>query len=399
MLLILGSCSFKPTEPNAMALAIHEKVLTVDTHTDTPWELIRGDFNLNERHDYKETRTRVDFPRMKEGGMDAIFFASFVGQGPRTPEAYDKAFAKCVQQIDSIHTHLARSGETAGLAFAPEDAYMLEKEGKRAIYIGIENGYPVATDLANIGFFYNKGARYITLCHSKNNQICDSSNDTTEFNGLSDFGYEVVAEMNRQGIMVDVSHSSDSSFYDIINASKVPVIASHSCARALCDNPRNLNDDMLRKLAENAGVIQMCILSAYVKTPDPNPTRDSAFRAIRTKYRDFTDLTEEEEINARADWYSADSLYPKTLATVADAVDHIDHIVEVAGIDHVGIGTDFDGGGGLADCQDVSQMTNITIELVKRGYSEEDISKIWGGNIMRVMQLVLDARTPDQQLN
>ena len=174
--------------------------------------------------------------------------------------------------------------------------------------------------------------------------------------------------------------------------SSMPRLATRSCSRALGDTPRNLNDDMLRRLAANGGVVQMCILSDYVKKPDPNPGRDSAFRAIREKYRNFTDLTDEEEKEARKDWHRADSLYPRVLATVSDAVDHIDHMVEVAGIDHVGIGTDFDGGGGLADCQDVSQMGNITIELVSRGYSEEDIRKIWGGNIMRVMQQVLDAR-------
>jgi membrane dipeptidase len=256
------------------------------------------------------------------------------------------------------------------------------------VFIGIENGYPIGQDLSNIARFYAKGARYITLCHTKNNHICDSSTDTTEFNGLSDFGVEVVREMNRLGMMVDVSHISDSSFYDVLALSTVPVIASHSCARAMCDNPRNLNDDMLRKLAGNGGVIQLCILSDYVKTPDPNPARDSVFTAIREKYRNFTDLSEEEEKEARKDWHRADSLYPRVLASVSDAVDHIDHIVEVAGIDHVGIGTDFDGGGGLSDCTDVSQLGNITIELVKRGYTEEAIRKIWGGNIMRVMEQV-----------
>lgn len=390
VLLSFAGCNNPTKSLEEKAREIHEKVLTVDTHTDTPWELIRGDFDLNERHDFKTTRSRVDFPRMKEGGMDAIFFASFVGQGARTPEGYDNAMSKALQQIDSIHTHLGRSSEIAGLAFKPDDAYQLEKEGKRAIFIGIENGYPVGIDLQNVEMYFNKGSRYITLCHTRNNQICDSSTDTTEHNGLSDFGVEVVKEMNHLGMMIDVSHISDSSFYDVIALSKVPVIASHSCARAICDNPRNLNDDMLLQLAENGGVIQMCILSDYVKTPDPNPARDSAFRAIRERFRGFEDLTEEEMAQARKAWYEADTLYPRVLATVSDAVDHIDHMVKVAGIDHVGIGTDFDGGGGLADCIDVSQMGNITAELVKREYTEEEIRKIWGGNIMRVMSEVME---------
>jgi membrane dipeptidase len=270
------------------------------------------------------------------------------------------------------------------------DAYRIEDLGKRAIFIGVENGFPLGLDLNIVEVFYNKGARYITLCHTKNNDICDSSTDTTEHNGLSAYGEEVVLEMNRLGMMVDVSHISDSSFYDVINLSKTPVIASHSCARAICDNPRNLNDDMLKKLAENGGVIQMCILSDYVKAPKPYPERDSAQNTLRVKYRGFDDLTKEEMAMARKEWYAIDTIFPRKLATVSDAVDHIDHMVKVAGIDHVGIGTDFDGGGGLADCQDVSQLGNITLELVNRGYSEDEIQKIWGGNIMRVLQKVLD---------
>ncbi|MCF8368700.1 MAG: dipeptidase [Bacteroidales bacterium] len=388
---LLFGCAQKPKSPEKIAAEIHEKVLTVDTHTDTPWDLLQEGFNLNDYHDFVKTRNRVDFPRMKEGGLDAVFMASFVGQSDRNEEAYIKAFDRAMQQIDSIHAHLERSFETAELAFTPEDAYRIEKTGKRIVFIGIENGYPVGKNINNIEYFFNKGARYITLCHTRNNDICDSSTDTTEHNGLSDFGVDVVKEMNRIGMMIDVSHISDSSFYDVIKLSKTPVIASHSCARAICDNPRNLNDDMLKELAKNGGVIQMCILSDYVKAPLPNSERDSAQNAVRLKYNGFKNLTDEEEDMARKDWYAIDTIFPRKLASVADAVDHIDHMVKVAGIDHVGIGTDFDGGGGLSDCQDVSQMGNITLELVKRGYTEEEIKKIWGGNIMRVMGQVLKA--------
>ncbi len=194
--------------------------------------------------------------------------------------------------------------------------------------------------------------------------------------------------MNRLGMMVDVSHISDKSFYDVLKLSKAPVIASHSCARALCDNPRNLNDDMLRALAANDGVIQMCILSSYVKTPLPNPPRDSARKAVRAKYRGYSGLSDEEMHNARREWYKLDEDFPEKLATVQDVVDHIDHIVKVAGIRHVGIGTDFDGGGAVEGCEDVSEMGNITLELVRRGYSAKQIKMIWGGNLMRVMRKV-----------
>jgi len=185
--------------------------------------------------------------------------------------------------------------------------------------------------------------------------------------------------------MIDVSHASDQSFYDVIKLSKVPVIASHSCSRALCDNPRNLTDDMLRALAKNNGVVQMCILSDYVIKPLPFPERDSARMAVRKKYNNFQDLTDAQWETASADWKAVDEKFPRPLASVSDVVDHIDHMVKIAGINHVGIGTDFDGGGGVEGCKDVSQMGNITLELVKRGYSEKDIKKIWGENLMRVM--------------
>ncbi len=384
------ACNQKVKTPEEIAKEIHNRVLTVDSHTDTPWALLKGDFNLSERHDYEKDRSRVDFPRMIEGGLDAIFFASFVGQRERNDSTYQWAYNRAMEQIDSIHSHVNSRSEIAEIAVSPEDAYRIESLGKRAIFIGIENGFPLGLDLNNVEVFYNKGARYITLCHTRNNDICDSSTDSTEYNGLSVYGEDVVAEMNRLGMMVDVSHISDSSFYDVINLSKTPIIASHSCARAICDNPRNLNDDMLKRLDENGGVIQMCILSDYVKAPEPYPERDSTQNALRIKYRGFDDLTKEEMAMARKEWYAIDTIFPRKLATVSDAVDHIDHMVKVAGIDHVGIGTDFDGGGGLADCQDVSQLGNITLELVKRGYSEEEIRKIWGGNIMRVLQKVLD---------
>jgi membrane dipeptidase len=384
---LLG-CNSGNRTPEEKAKRIHEKVLTVDSHTDTPWALLQGSFDLDVRHDFAKDKSRVDFPRMKEGGLDAVFMAAFVGQRRRDEEGNRKAKELVISTIDSIYAHLAARTSTAGIALSPDDAYRLEKEGKCIVLIGIENGYAIGNDIRNIEEFYDKGARYITLCHTKNNDICDSSTDTTEFNGLSAFGVEVVKEMNRVGMMIDVSHLSDSSFYDVLALTDVPVIASHSCARAICDSPRNLNDDMLRRLAQNGGVVQMCILSDYVKAPDPYPARDSAFQAIKDKYGNFADLTRDEEKKAWKEWDDVDSIFARPLATVSDMVDHIDHMVKVAGIDHVGIGTDFDGGGGLADCEDVSQVGNITLELVKRGYTEKDIRKIWGGNIMRVMREV-----------
>ncbi|KAF0204659.1 MAG: hypothetical protein FD170_84 [Bacteroidetes bacterium] len=384
----LYSSNTKENKTARKAARIHAKALTIDSHNDTPMWFTDSSFNFAEDHRGKRPRNRVDIPGMEAGGLDAAFFAVFVGQGERSETGNQRAFDEAMRTFNAIDRQLELHSLKIEKATNSENAYQLEKQGKKALYIGLENAYPVGRDLKNVELFYNLGARYITLCHSRNNDICDSANDTTEHNGVSEFGKEVIAEMNRLGMMIDVSHVSDKSFYDAISLSKTPVIASHSCARTLCDNPRNLSDDMLRALAKNDGVIQMCILSSYVKTPLPYPQRDSAHAALRVKYRGFKDLSEQEMNEARNEWYAIDDVFPQELATVSDVVDHIDHIVKVAGIKHVGIGTDFDGGGAVSGCEYVSEMGNITLELVRRGYSAREIKMIWGENLLRVMRNV-----------
>ncbi|MCK4464682.1 MAG: dipeptidase [Bacteroidales bacterium] len=387
---LMNNCQTTENRVAKKVEKIHDQALTVDTHCDTPMWLLRSDFDMGKRNDPHEGGGKVDFIRMKEGGMDAMFFAVFISQGERTPEGNKKAKERALKIFDAILNTVNKHLDLAEIALNPDDAYEIEKVGKRAVYIGVENGYPVGNDLANIKEFYDLGARYITLCHTRNNDICDSSTDRNgpEHNGLSDFGRKVVAEMNKLGMIVDVSHISDKAFYDVLEVFEAPVIASHSCARAICDSPRNLTDDMLKKLAENGGVIQVCFVSSFIKLSEPFPERDSAMQALQEKYGSFDDLTDEEMDQARKEWYGINKKFPPKLATVSDMVDHIDHIVKVAGIDHVGIGTDFDGGGGLKDCYDVSQMKNITSELVKRGYTTKEIEKIWGGNFMRVFREV-----------
>lgn len=372
------------------AKALHEKIFTIDTHTDTPLNFLDESFDIGKVNDWETTRSRIDFPRMREGGLDAAFFAVFLGQGPTTEAGYEESYARSRRIFDGIYDALEKYPDQAELALSPADGYAIEKKDKRAVYIGLENGYPIGTDLTRVDTFYSLGARYITLCHTRNNQICDSSTDLDgpEHDGVSAFGKKVIERMNKLGMLIDVSHISDAAFYDVLEMSDAPVIASHSCARALCDNPRNLSDSMLLALKQNKGVIQICILSDYLKTPPPNPKRDSAFQAIRVRFNYFQDLTPQERKEARKAWREADRAFPKDLATVSDIVDHIDHVVQTIGIDYVGIGTDFDGGGGVADCKDASQMGKITQELVKRGYSDKAIEKIWGANFMRVFNIV-----------
>jgi membrane dipeptidase len=333
---------------------------------------------------------------MAQGGLHAEFFAVFTGQGPRNDSTFSLVHQKAIDIFNAIHKNVQKNSAVAEIATTPDDAYRLRKEGKIAAFIGVENGYPVGKDLSRVKEFYNLGARYITLAHTKNNDICDSSTDPAgpENDGLSPFGRQVVKEMNRLGMMVDISHISDKSFFDVLKVTNAPVIASHSSCRALCGSPRNLSDDMLLALKDNGGVIQICILGNYLKTPEPNPELDSKLKDLRDKYGDYNSLTDSVKKMVRKEYKEIQKTYEKS-ATVKDVVDHIDHVVQVIGIDYVGIGTDFDGGGGVDGCRTASDMKNITIELLRRGYTRNDIAKIWGGNVMRVLQKVEDlAKNP-----
>lgn len=369
--------------------AIHEKAITVDTHCDTPMALLDEGFDIGQRN--KPPHSRVDFPRMIDGGLDAIFFAAFTAQRARTSENIEKAYKLAHQMIDETYKVCKENNKVAELAIESGDVYRLEKEGKRAIYVGMENGFPLGTKIERVEEFYKRGVRYITLCHSRNNDICDSSSDRkgSEHNGLSSFGRQVVKEMNHLGMLIDVSHMSDKSFFDVLKETKAPVIASHSSVRAIAHHNRNMTDEMLKALAKNGGVIQICLLDDYVKDPDTTTVRYQKEQELMEIYTTrWEALSEEEKNEVRKRWRNLSVDYPKDLPTVADYVDHIDHVKNLIGIDYVGIGSDFDGGGGLKDCADVSEFPNITAEMLRRGYSETDILKVWGGNFLRVFNQV-----------
>jgi membrane dipeptidase len=391
---LLTCCTSSEVKLAKRADKLHASIMTIDTHCDTPMEFADGDFDLGKLHE----EGCVDFPRMISGGLHGEFFAVFIGQGPRDDSSYIKVHSEALHILDAIHKNVENNHTVAEIALTAEDGYRIKKAGKIAAYIGIENGYPVGKDISNIKQFYDLGARYITLSHTKNNDICDSSTDPngSENNGLSSLGKEVVKEMNRLGMMVDISHISDKSFYDVLKVTKAPVIASHSSCRALCGSPRNLSDDMLLALKENGGVIQICILSSYLKTPEPNPEMDTKLTELKQKYGEYSSLSDDMKKIVRKEYNDIRSKYEK-LATVKDIVDHIDHVVQVIGIDYVGIGSDFDGGGGVEGCKTVAEMKNITIELLRRGYTNSDIKKIWGGNFMRVFRKVEElAKNPSQ---
>ena len=394
--LAIAACNVAktPLTVEQKARALHDRMLTVDTHCDTAFSLLRTDWKIGDRHDPAARGSgKIDLPRMREGGLDAEFFAAFVGQGPLNAEAYVKAKDSALRAVGAVRKMTEDYSSVIGLAVDPQGARRLKKEGKLTAFIGLENGYPIGRDLSLIELFYKNGVRYITLCHSSDNDICDSSTDRRDAQdkGLSDFGRQVVAECNRLGMIIDISHASEKSISDILAVTKAPIIASHSSARAVCDNPRNLTDDQLRALAKNGGVVQICFLAAYVKTPPVIPEREKALKELEAKYGNIRAIQDEAvRAKAMAEREAVNQTFPQVRATVQDLVDHIDHVKKVVGVDYAGIGTDFDGGGGVVGCDDVSGMIHVTEELIRRGYTDREIEKIWGGNFLRVFQKVID---------
>jgi membrane dipeptidase len=367
------------------AKLIHEKTLTLDTHVDIP-----GSRYATEAFDpgIDHPKLKCDLVKMNKGGVDGVFLAAYVRQIKRDAEGYKNAYESAMGKLKAIRRLPEKMyPDRCELALSPDDVERIAKTGRRVIMIGIENGFAIGKDLSNLERFYNLGVRYITLSHNGHNDICDSCNPrkklgdkAAEHNGLSKFGEEVVAEMNLLGIMVDVSHISVESFYDVIKVSKAPVIASHSGCRGVAEHSRNLYDKQLKALAKNGGVIQIVALGGFLK-PDL-PQRRKAMSDLGKELDDGRIKLEQFQEKMK----EIDAKYPP--ANLADFVNHIDHAVKVAGINHVGIGSDFDGGGGIPGFNDHSEALNVTIELVKRGYCEEDICKIWGANLLRVWREV-----------
>jgi membrane dipeptidase len=401
----------------ARAKAIHAKAITIDTHVD----IGGADYATPALDPGGPTNLKCDLVKMKAGGLDGVFLAAFVGQRPDLTDAgFKAAFDQAIAKFDAIDRLRKTHPELCELGVSPADVERIVKTGKRAVLVGVENGYPAGSDLSTLKTFYDRGARYMTLVHSQHNQLADSSGPTEPMhNGLSELGKKVVLEMNRIGMMVDLSHASPKSFWDAIATSRAPIIESHSGCKALAPSDRNLDDDQLKALAKNGGVIQIVALAEYLKASAPERTK--AIQDLRQELgmparggggrgqggqgaqggqgtRGTPPAQTPEELAAaekRRTVYQErmkeiDAKYPG--ATLKDFVDHIDHAVKVAGIDHVGIGTDFDGGGGIPGFNDESEAQNVTVELVKRGYTDEQIVKIWGGNLLRVWREVEKAR-------
>ena len=387
-------------ELHALAKGIHERALTMDTHADISANFASEKDDINSA----DNKRQVTLPKMRKGGLDAEFFAVFTPVGPLNDSSYENAHRNALNLFDAIHRLPTNYPDQIDIAYTADDVVRIHKSGKLVACIGVENGYPIGTDLGRLKEFYDRGARYITLTHTAHNQICDTSTPRDDeekelYGGLSPFGVRVVQEMNRLGIMVDVSHTSKKATLAALALSKAPVIASHSGADAVNKNPRNVDDETLQVIKMRGGVVQVVGLADYIKTRQDSPERVAALDAVRKEYglpegrgaaarQAMQALTQEQRTQYRGKTAEINVKFPRPQVTVQDMVDHIDHIVKVIGVDYVGIGSDFDGGGGVTGWNGADDAFNITLELVKRGYSEDDIRKIWGENLLRVWREV-----------
>lgn len=364
------------------ALKIHNEAIVIDTHCDTPMAIMGKGLDLGQKLKSGE----VDFVRMKEGGVDASFFAVFVSN--RLDKEHPAKNA--LEMIDEIYIQVGKHPHLAEIAYTPTDIRRIEQTGRRAILLGLENGGPIENSLRLLRDYYRLGVRYITLTHSQHNDICDSATGgKPKWQGLSKFGEKVVAEMNRIGMIIDVSHISDEAFRDVLRVSKAPVFASHSCVRAICDVPRNLGDDMIKALAREKGLVQVNFYSAFL-----DETYKKESEAAEQKIRpQMEQLKEKHKDDRNGYWNALLALWKKhgpPAPPIDVLIDHIDHIVKLVGSDYVGLGSDFDGAGSFPQgLEDVGGFPLITYHLLKRGYSEEDIKKILGGNFLRFFEQVI----------
>lgn len=391
----------------AKAMAIHERVITLDTHCDINVANFTDSINYTQ-----QLQTQVTLPKMKAGGLDVAWFIVYTGQDSLTTGGYARAYENAISKFDAIHRLCEEiAPDQIELALTSEDVRRISASGKKVAMIGIENGYPVGLDIANVKKFADLGGRYMSLSHNGHSQLCDSNTGEADgvwlHDGVSEFGKEVIAEMNKWGIMIDVSHPSKKAMKDMIDLTKAPIIASHSSARALCDHSRNLDDEQLMWLKENGGVVQTVAFKSYLNT-EKDKIRQEAESVVAKAIADSMGVKwlerkevmalPAEERNAYFGFYMKMlPILKKKVAgmndlpegvNVSDFVDHIDYLVALIGIDHVGISSDFDGGGGISGWDDASETANVTIELVRRGYTETQIEQLWSGNLLRVLDEV-----------
>jgi len=394
LLALLPLLAHADTAVSPTTLALHQRLLVLDSHLDTPLTLTRPGWNILERHDYRQDGSQVDLPRMREGGLDGGFFAVYTPQGPRTEEGRAYASAYGLATLTRIRDVIDRNPDSFALALTAADARRIAAQGKRVVFISMENADPLSSDPELLDTYYRQGLRMLGLVHFMNNDLADSATALPEWKGLSPKGRDLVQRANRLGILLDVSHASDAVFDQMLALSSAPLIASHSSSRAVNPHPRNLDDNRVRQLAAKGGVIQVNAYSDYLIPLTPNPDRNKAMAALGARFHNLAALSPEQ---VKALYQERDSLnqrFAQPKASLDVFMKHLLHLLEVAGPDHVGIGADWDGGGGVSGLEDVSQLPVITQRLLDAGYSEQQVANIWSGNLLRVLQAAQDQRRP-----
>lgn len=367
--------------------ALHERLLVLDTHLDTPRHFARPGWRIADRHSFAVDLSQVDYPRMQDGGLDGGFWAIFTYQRALTPEGYATASAYALRRAGEIRAMAQSEPAKFELATTAADAERIAAAGRRIVFISIENAYPLGEDIGKLRRFYDLGVRMVGLVHSSGNQFADSATDGKQvWRGLSPAGVALVKEANRLGMIVDASHASDEAFDQMLALSRAPIILSHSGCRAVHDHPRNIDDARIKALAARGGVIQINTVSQFLKDLPRNPQREAALKPLREKFGSLDDMSVErarQYTSARAE---IDRRYPVALASLDDVMQQMLHAIDLVGADHVGIGADWDGGGGVAGMRDIADLPRITARLRAAGLSEADMAKIMGGNALRVLR-------------
>ncbi|NVK54224.1 MAG: dipeptidase [Alteromonadaceae bacterium] len=370
----------------------HDSLVVMDTHLDTPALLVQPGFDIMHAHTFDDDFSQVDVPRMNEGGLDGGFWVIYTPQGPVTPEGFIAARDTALMRVMAIHKMVAAHPETFALATEPEDAKAIAAQGKKIVYISMENAYPLGEDLSLLETFYKMGLRMVGPVHFKNNQFGDSSTDPDgqQYDGLSPLGEQLVKKANELGIILDGSHAHDALLEDMIELSKTPVILSHSGTKTIYDHPRNVDDSLLKKLVDSGGVIHVNAYGSYLKELPSDPERRKAYGVLYQQMGNIASMTPAEVAALKAQRKKIDLEHPAVRATFEDYMAHFLHILKVAGPKHTGVGADWDGGGGVERMMDVAALPLVTERLLAEGYTKQDLADIWGNNVLRLLQQAED---------
>lgn len=395
---LLGACAPKPAEPaseptetaKATPAEIHDRLMVLDSHLDTPANLSKPDFDIMKDNPSVLGEVQVDLPKMSRGGLDGGFWVIFTPQGPLTDEAYDAAFKGALARQDEILKMVADHPDDFELAYTADDAERIAASGKKVVLQSIENSYPLELEVDHLKTFYDRGVRMVGLIHFRDNQFGGSATDFTSpaDTGLTPLGKELVREANRLGMVIDGSHSSDASVKDMMEISTTPVILTHTGLKSVYDHPRNISDEFLKEIAAQGGVIQINAYSGYLEQLEDSPERRAALAELKTEFDGVDPFSADDETKAKymARMEEINAEFPPPHSTFEKFMEHMLRALDLVGPDHVGMGADWDGGGGVEGMEDVSFLPKVTERLLQEGYTEEDLKKIWGGNLMRVLR-------------